>query len=59
MTILTRTFGFCEVTENFASIKISEVGLKLNVSVFTRLSHNELSEKLPLSIGGSGFCVMN
>lgn len=50
MTVLTRIFGFCEVTENFASIKITEVGLKLNVSVFTILSHNELSESLASSI---------
>lgn len=59
MTITTRIFGFCEVTANFASIKILEVGLKLNVSVFTTLSQNELGENLPSNIGGSGFCGMN
>jgi len=59
VTVLTRIFGFCEVTENFASIKILDIGLKLNVSVFTTVSPNELSDKLPSGIGGSGFCGMN
>lgn len=59
MTNRTDTISFCEVTKNFASMNVSEVGLTQGMLVLITASHREHSENLSSNTDESGFCGMN